>query len=184
MGLLSRIFGEADKAAREGRTSRLADATREQTRKELIAMAVRDTLKKHGIPPTCITAEARPGMVAGRPRGVHLQLVFREWQPELLAYVVAIESTVRARLLRLDPLSQAWVTGVSWRFEPTDARQWPQLPAASQASPAPASAAKGASTSSKDTLEKLLGSGEGLFGGRAGKREDFSPTVPMPLPTR
>jgi hypothetical protein len=67
-------------------TSRLQATTRERTRRELISMAVRDTLKKHELAAGCITVDALPGFTATKHRGMHIQLVFREWQPNLLPW--------------------------------------------------------------------------------------------------
>lgn len=156
-------------------TSRLAFATREQTRRELIAMAVRDTLKKHGIAAGCIAGEALEVVAAGRERGMHLQLVFKDWQPSLLSYVVALEASIRARLLRLDPLSANWITGVSWRFEP--GQQWPQMPSGKWTA-ASTAARQALRTGTRRSVEKLLESGDTAFGAGA-RTPDFSPTLPM-----
>lgn len=182
MGLVARLFG---KTARnhpvEISVSRLAASTREQTRRELVTMAVRDTLKKHGLAPGCITAEGVPGITPNRQRGMQIQLVFRDWQPSLLSYVVALEKSVRSRLQRLDPLSSSWITGVCWRFEPSDPTRWPQLPTTPQGNSVTVAAAartvrNGSATAA---LEKLLQSGDAAFGGGAGRNADFSPTLPM-----
>jgi len=177
MGLVAILFGKAAKEPAENSPSRLAASTREQTRRELITMAVRDTLKKHGLAPGCITAEGIPGVTAGRQRGMQIQLVFRDWQPSLLSYVVALEAAVKSRLLRLDPLSPSWITGTSWRFEPRNPGSWPQLPAAGRGNPvADARTVQGSSTAA---LEKLLQSGDAAFGGNLARSADFSPTLPM-----
>jgi hypothetical protein len=175
MGLVARLLGQEPwDDHEEQRISRLQATTREQTRRELVSMAVRDTLKKHGLPPGCITADALPGVTPTRHRGVHIQLVFRDRQASLLAYVVALESAVKSRLQRLDPLAPAWVTGISWRFEPADRTVWPKLPAPAKpedrAQPAVA-------------LEALLEAGDEAFipthGGDAAAATAFSPTLPM-----
>lgn len=91
-------------------------------------MAVRDVLRKHGIPPTWITANPQWSTVLRRERGVHLHLMIREWNPRMFPFMLAIERSVRARILRLDPLSSAWLQGVSWKFELVDESQCPAMP--------------------------------------------------------
>lgn len=177
MGLVHRFFSKPRREVVRDGASRLADATREQTRKELIAMAVRDTLKKFGVSQTCVTAEGIQGTLAGREKGMHLQLVFREWQPNLLGYVVALQTLVRARLLRLDPLSATWLTGVSWRFDPINEQQWPRLLPPRSSTPAPAQ--KAAAAHPRPSLDVLFAARDAVFGDRSARNEDFSPTMPM-----
>lgn len=179
MGLVALLFGKPARDPVDNGSSRLAASTREQTRRELITMAVRDTLKRHGLTPGCITAEGVPGLTAGRERGMQIQLVFRDGQPGLLSYALALEAAVRTRLLRLDPLSSSWITGVSWRFEPSDPARWPQLPGAVQGNSVTVSPARTVRNTSTAALEKLLQSGDAAFGGNAARNADFSPTLPM-----
>jgi hypothetical protein len=91
-------------------------------------MAVRDTLLKHGIPSHWISAEPVPAITNGRVPGMHLRLVVREWNPELLAYTVALQRAIQARLIRLDALSHSWMAGVSWKYEVVDDSTCPALP--------------------------------------------------------
>lgn len=51
MDLVSRLFGKHSRKPDERETSRLQVASREQSRRELIALAMRDTLRKHGLQP-------------------------------------------------------------------------------------------------------------------------------------
>lgn len=78
MGFLARFFGPAPKTSQENKMSQLQASTREQTRRQLLTMALRDTLKRNGLTADCLTAEAVAGAVPGRGRGMHVQLVFRD----------------------------------------------------------------------------------------------------------
>lgn len=94
MELVSRFFGKRSQKSDKRKISRLQAASLEQSRRELIAMALRDTLRKHGPPAGCITVEGLPGSEVGGQRGLHLQFVFRDWQSSLLlSYVGRINST-------------------------------------------------------------------------------------------
>lgn len=178
MGFLARFFGPAPKASQEHKLSQLQESTREQTRRQLLTMALRDTLKRNGLAPDCLTVEGVPGAVAGRGRGLHVQLVFRDWEPKLLAYVVALEHAFRTTLRRLDPLSPSWMLGLTWRFEPRNPLTWPQLPTARERKPAPmAQPVTVTANSRKASLDTLLLSGDAAFEHRA--PVDFSQTLPM-----
>jgi hypothetical protein len=183
MGLLARLLGKGTKDDRVRGITRLQAGTREQTRRELISMAVRDILKKHGLPKGSITADALPGFTPSAQRGIHVQLVFRDSRPNLLSYVVAMESAVRRRLQSLDPLSPSWISGVSWRVEPTDPALWPQLPMPGQ-SGAPRHPARTADrTRPAAVVQQLLQSRHAAFKAAArvpgGAAPEFSPTLPM-----
>lgn len=169
---------------------------RDGTRRELLSMAVRDTLRKHGIPVEWITAETSPVVTARRERGIHLRLVLRQWQPALPGYAVAIQQAVTARLARLDPLSCDWLAGVSWKFEPADAALCPALPdpgywraaaparlaaAAKPERTAPAAAAAKAERSAADpreALKRLLARADDDFAGKRGGQDGFAATQP------
>lgn len=127
MGFFSFRLGKEAKDADDRGMSRLQASTRDRTRRELISTAVWDTIRKHGLPAGCITADALPSYTSTRHRGIHIQLVYRNWRPDLLSYVLALEAAVKNSLERLDPFSSSWITGVSWRFEPEDSTDWPQL---------------------------------------------------------
>lgn len=179
MGFLASLFVKTKKAPpEESGMTRLQIATREQTRRELITMALRDALKRHGLAHDCIAAKGLPCPTADGQRGMHIQLVWIEGQPALAAYVVAIESAVKAGLRRLDPLSPSWLSGFSWRFEPGDRTSWPQFP-----QPRPRTAAALASSvmvrKSTDALENLLQGGDDAHRHRQTAHGDFSPTLPM-----
>lgn len=127
--ILNRLLPARDVAP--GPRSTLApESDRDGTRREIVAMALRDVLRKSGIPPTWITANPQVSITAKRERGVHLHLMIRDWHPQLLVFLVVIERQVRARTLRLDPFSAEWLTGMSWRFDLVDDTACPSLPSA------------------------------------------------------
>lgn len=161
--------------------SRLQAATRERTRRELVTMAVRDTLKKHGLGATCLAADALPSTTASKQRGLHVQLVIRDWQPSLLSYVVAIEAAVKSRLERLDPLSATWVTGVSWRFEPQVRSEWPSLPVPGDpvAALQPPSVDRARPAAAPPVLHGLDDAPTPARRARHAPANAFSPTLPM-----
>lgn len=138
-------------------------------RRQLLAIAVRDTLRRHGIPATWITLEPRPSSTRGRRRGMHMRLVIREWDSRLPPYMVALESEIASGVRRMDPLSSAWLTGVSWRFDLVDNQHCPKLPPPESWLAAPTIR----STSNTLRLPVLVD----RFSGEP--RPDFAPTQPL-----
>lgn len=149
----------------------------DETRRELLAISVRDVLSRQGIPSHWIAAESHPALLSARLRGMHLRLVLREWQPELLAYTVALQKAVRDRLIRLDPLAATWLSGISWKFEPVDDSICPGLPplrnwkAADEQPPLPLTRA---SLEQLVAPERRSSAVDALV-----ERNDFRPTEPM-----
>lgn len=150
------------------------------SRRELLTMAVRDTLRRHGIPAEWIHAEANPVLTRRSVRAIQLRLVARHWDPALITCVVALQKSIAARLARLDPASAEWLAGISWKFEPEDESLCPTLPSADfwqdDSRPAPARV----SVRGDDAeWKQRLAEGDRAFAGQG--RNAFGPTEPMPI---
>ena len=146
-------------------TIRDRDSHRQQTRRELLSMALRDTLKKNGIPQSWISVETQVALTNTRERGIHLRLVLHECQPGVVQYAIPLQRAVTARLHRLDPLSASWMTGVSWRFAVSDTSLPPELPP-----PSHWAAGSGRSEAPRKSVSLP----------RRQVVADFGPTQPMP----
>lgn len=186
MNFLDRLMGRRQPRA-VAPVSTPALTGRDATRRELVSMALRDTLRRHGIPPEWIAAEASPAVTARKDRGIHLRLALRHWHPALPGCVVALQKSVSGRLARLDPLSSEWLVGISWKFEPADDRLCPALPEPGywrgERPQAPQAAARQrAAADPRDTLKRLLGRGDEAYAGHAAAGGDFSATQPMLMP--
>lgn len=194
MGFLSRLFGSRPESSPPSRPpSTLSQpASRNATRRELVRVALRDTLTRAGIPGEWIGVEALSAVTRGREPGLHLRLVLRHWEPDLLACAVALQKSMTQRVLLLDPLAPNWMTGISWQFAPSDESACPPLPApthwkalqeqairASLAARASGAALPEPETAAerKAALDRMLGSGPG--GREAGAHPEFSDTRPM-----
>jgi hypothetical protein len=163
---------------------RPAQPDRKASQRELLVMAVRDTLRQHGIPPSWIGAETLTASINGKERGMHLRLLLQHWEPRLLVHIMALEKSVRARVRLLDPRSSAWVAGISWKldlpedvpFAPLpDAGCWQRLisnppPLVQVAQP------KAKMAMPRAVLKRVFASGDGQA---RHARPDFSPTQPL-----
>lgn len=161
--LASRLRLAADK--RDGSAGRTSDASRRQ----LLALALRDTLRKRGMPSTWIALEARPTASSVRARGMHMRLAVREWDARFPAYMVALEKEIASAVRRMDPFSSNWLSGISWRFELADDESCPKLP-----HPETWLAAPPVLTSAIRAPKPLLADRD-----FADARPDFAPTQPM-----
>lgn len=176
MGIMDRWFGRPRRVVQHAPVSIASQQQRDETRRELLSMAVRDTLRKSGVPAQWLATEMVSAMTPGRERGVQLRLVLREWHPQLLAYTVALQRAIEGKLRRMDPLSPGWLAGITWKFAPADERVCPHLPhpdfwKAGAAQPA-------VSTDLSAPFESLWRKAEAALPRRA-ESVDFVPTQPM-----
>ena len=194
MGIVSRLFGRGPGAAKAAQprsgSSGAPQPDRDATHRQLLVTAVRDMLRTHGIPATWLTVETLTAAISPKVRGLHLRLILKD--SRLLPYAMEMQKSIVARISRLDPLSTAWMAGVSWRLEVADdssvqlpdAGYWQRVissptvrakvAAAEATAPAPAPA------SARAALDRLFGSGDARFGDDSqADRPDFSPTQPM-----
>jgi hypothetical protein len=131
MGVLDLLFNtKARKPAtrRPQATPVLPPEQRNQTRRNLVNIAVRDALKKHGVPAKWISTSILNWNLGKGRAGLHVQFSMDEWHPRFLPYMVAFQRAVRERLIRLDPLSRDWLVGTSWKMEPANGGYCPGMP--------------------------------------------------------
>lgn len=186
MHFIDRLLGRGGRSHPAG-AAVPAPTGRDATRRELISMAVRDTLRKNGIPHEWVGVETGPAATARKERGMHLRLVVRHWHAALPGCVVALQRSVSARVARLDPLSCEWLVGISWKFEPADDSHCPALPEpqywrAERPQRGEAAGRQRAAADARERLKRLLASRDEAFPARAGTAADFSPTQPMLMP--
>lgn len=97
-------------------------------RRDVLRLALRETLNWHGIPVAWIGAEVLVATSRGRPAGIHWRLLVRHWEPRLLTHGVALEHSLVRRALMLDPMATDWLVGISWQFALEDESQCPPMP--------------------------------------------------------
>ncbi|NPC56304.1 hypothetical protein [Caenimonas soli] len=98
-------------------------------RRELLRVALRDTLNRHNIPATWIRAETLVTTSRGvTHKGLHWRLLIKHWHPELLSYGVPFQQSLINRLVALDASAATWLMGISWQFALPDESVCPPLP--------------------------------------------------------
>jgi hypothetical protein len=180
VGLIDRWLRKPKPVRVRPSTLPASDPLREESRREMLRIAVSDTLRKHGIPLRWVAVDTLPAVTRLRQRGLHLRLVLREWQPTLLPYGPALQKAVQSRLLRIDPLSSGWLVGMSWAFDMVDHQLCPALPAsASWARPHEGPRPQEPAASRPEPREDLLAGDRDPAFARRHEHTDFRPTQPM-----
>lgn len=135
MGMFSKLFRRADSAATKQRTAvAKAPVGRPPTssippanlRRELLRLALRQSLSRNGIPVHWIGAEAIELPGPGNP--LHVRLLVQHWDERLPVLFLAFQEDFEQRLLAVEPLAHTWLRGFSWQFQLVDATSHPSLP--------------------------------------------------------
>ncbi len=150
MGLLSRIFGGAKGAAPSSQTqlvsgnsqqhSQTRSLSQGEVRRDLLRIALRDTLQRNGIPTHWLGADLLKATSRVGQSGYHWRLVVRHWDPRLMVHAAALQNAMLQRVHSLDPSAEQWLLGISWRLDLADESACPPLPPPSVWSTDPAAA--------------------------------------------
>ena len=138
----SQLQPSSQQSARPSQQSTIAQNA---SRRELLRVVLRDTLNRHGIPVSWISAEVLASTSRSGERGVHWRMLVKHWDPRLLTHGIAIQQALIKRVTAFDPLASAWLSGISWQFALEDESGCPPLPhpgawtAVPHVPPAPAS---------------------------------------------
>jgi hypothetical protein len=97
-------------------------------RKDLLRVALRETLTRNGIPPGWISADMLRTNSPKRETGMHVRFQIRHWDPRVMLHGPALEEDFQQRLLMLDPQALNWLSGFSWQYVLEDKTPCPPLP--------------------------------------------------------
>lgn len=200
MGFFSKLFGKSGSVpGRPRKAASRAPATRPpmssippaNMRRELLRLALRQSLSRNGIPVHWIGAEAVEMPGPGNP--LHVRLLVQHWDDRLPRLFLAFQEDFEQRLLAVEPLARTWLRGFSWQFQLVDPTPHPRLPEPGSwlergevvSAPAPlvspanaAAAAASAATADRkirDELERLFAQQDAARA-MAPQHPDFEPT--------
>ena len=169
MGLIDRIFKNSvpagkedikkDKAAPASQSSTQfyeddpdggdTQTGRNQPRRELVQVILRDTMRKHSIPSDWIECRILSAVTRGGRRGLHVNFVVRQAHERLLPYVFSFQDSFERELGRFEPRCRDWLLSLGWEFTGVkvanmpDPKSWnPAAAAAPLAAPAAATEAE------------------------------------------
>lgn len=181
MELLASLFGRArPKPARASRATGAPGLGVTATRAQLVRMAHRDTLRRHGIPEQWLAVEALAAKDARGNFGVHARFVVKNGQSGLLVHLPQVIELFRTRLAKLDQTSGQWLCGASTRFEFAAGHVYEPMPPAGfwQGVERPEREPAAETTpreSARDWLDRMFAASSSS---RAA-HNDFRPTQPM-----
>jgi hypothetical protein len=136
MGFFARLFGGSRASAGDSRLySQLGTggskgplASENATRRELLRVALSETLQRQGIPASWITAEMLTATSRDRESGIHWRLVVKHWEPQIMLHAVALQNRLIGRVQMFDPMAETWLMGISWQLALRDESACPALP--------------------------------------------------------
>lgn len=148
---LGMLFSPADAGRRPKKTSppaapsatAAAHVARSAAR-EILRLALRETLLRNGIPGGWISVEGLRSQDGSGVQGTHVRLRLHHWDTRLLRCLVALEKDFARRLALLDGAKVLRVQGVSWAFALPDTCAVPPLPHAGTWTALPRQAREGA----------------------------------------
>ena len=97
------------------------------TRRELLRVRTRNTLRLSGIPESWIEPQVLLEPEGGRTF-LHLRLVVRQWDERLLRYTFAFQTQLMREIERIDPQAREWLLSIVWQFPHDLACPYPELP--------------------------------------------------------
>ena len=128
MGLIQSLFGGSKSPAltTPSQLPQTADTTavkldsQAATRRELVRMLTRDSLKFSGIPDGWIELQVLLELGHGGQTFIHLRLLVKHWDEGLFRYAVAFQRRLRAEIERFEPGAREWLLTISWQYEVDD----------------------------------------------------------------
>ncbi len=151
MGLLDRIFGHGNREGGAGSASTQfhesepdsgdPQISRNATRRELVQVVLRDTMRKHGIPSDWIECRILSAVTRTGRAGLHVNFVVRQAHDRLITYVFAFQDSFERELARFDPRARDWLLSLGWEFQDFNAAEMPDPRSWVQSAPAPLAAA-------------------------------------------
>ena len=86
------------------------------TRRELVRVMTRDTLRFSGIPEGWIESQVLLELSRGGQTFVHLRLVVKHWDERLLKYAVAFQRRLLGEVERFEPTAREWLLSITWQY--------------------------------------------------------------------
>lgn len=137
----------------------IQDGSENGLRRQLVLLAMRDLLRRHGIPLDWMDCQMM--MVSSRTRGsgMYVRIVVQHWDERLMNYANALQKELIADLQQSEPQAAHWLHGVSWQLEVDDSCPYTTLPARgfwlepkAEATPTPIAATVGIATTTAASL--------------------------------
>jgi hypothetical protein len=151
MGLIDRIFRNGKDAHAPGGSgttqfhesepdSTDSQPSRNASRRDLVQVVLRDTMRKHGIPSDWIECRILSTVTRSGHTGLHVNFVVRKAHDRLITYVFAFQDSFERELARYEPRARnEWLLSLGWEFQDFDPAEMPDPHMWVQSGPAPLS---------------------------------------------
>lgn len=188
MGIWSLLFDKKRRVNRRpaSKPSRRQPSTRAALHRELVSVALRDTLIRHGIPTGWVSVDTQSAIGARGEPHCHVRLLLRHWDPRLMEHAVAFQKSFASRISLLDANQHAWLRGISWQFAMPDEETRQQMPPPATWKPAPKAAAPVVAApvqvqhSQLEQLRRMMADGDAFHAGEGDDGPaDFQNTQPF-----
>ncbi len=97
-------------------------------RRELVRVAVKGTLREHGLGATWVGCEVGFATLPGQPDVLAIRLIVQEWREALLRYLPALQTAIVQAMGRMEVGVDHALYRVSWEFAPDCGCPVTQLP--------------------------------------------------------
>ncbi|WBY01794.1 hypothetical protein PE066_20465 [Ramlibacter tataouinensis] len=169
-----------------------AAAARTAVRRELVQVTLRESMRHHAVPSDWLEVRMLPVVSRRNKNGLHVQLVVKQGQGNLLRYIPAFQSSFMAEIEKFDPRAWEWLLSISWQFAGITSSSAGEMPAMAEpraAGPAMGSAAAAGAAAAvasdpghddlSEDLQALFAIRDAALQGDApGQQPDFEPTRP------
>lgn len=108
-------FGKAPPTAASASTSTTRQTTEQR---ELVRMALHDTLRKHGLQSGSITCDILPAPAGTKDAATLVLLNVVQWHDALMDYAPALEQELRKTIERIDSSPVPATYNFAWKFAP------------------------------------------------------------------
>ena len=102
----------------DAETRFVEQGSRNDTRRELIRVVLRDALRRHGIPSEWLRGEILTVSSREQRTLMHLRLVMLHWDDRLLNCSYAFERSFMKELSQFEEEASQWLHSISWQIGP------------------------------------------------------------------
>lgn len=107
----------------------IEDGSANALRRQLVQVLLRDSMRRHGIPPTWLDCQMLLVSSKSRGEGMYLRILMKHWDMRLLTYAVAFQKSLLLDITRFEPHATEWLYGISWQLDISDnSCPYPDLP--------------------------------------------------------
>jgi hypothetical protein len=126
MGLMKKLFAKGGGESRPVGSTQFANSdppsaeekakSLNSARRDLVREVLRETMGRHGIPSDWLDYRALSALTREQKSGMHVQILVRKADQQLLPYVHAFQQSFREQLLRIDATAREWLFSLGWEF--------------------------------------------------------------------